>query len=183
MNNKHAKNNLGFIYLIGDGCQKDIYKSIEYFEEAIKIGNDPLSTYNLAMIYFFGENKDLNRSIFLLIQIFNTFQQSHYLLILILIKKIGFVTLDSINDEIQKYDKNYKEISKILHKLIKESGIERNSLYNDLYKKIQNVYYLYNYGESVISSTDFMTAYNDKIVENPVKIRNSQNALYLGFDI
>lgn len=52
-----AKNNLGIIYKVGDGCDMNISRSIEYLTEAVKYNNDPLACYNLARIHFFEKNE------------------------------------------------------------------------------------------------------------------------------
>lgn len=62
-NNDMAKafsmNNLGSMFLLGEGVRKDIDKALEYFQRSAELGNDT-AMLNLGLLYFNGELVDRN---------------------------------------------------------------------------------------------------------------------------
>ena len=44
--NQYAKNNLGVIYKTGKGVTENVYRAIEYFEEAIREKNELVSMFS-----------------------------------------------------------------------------------------------------------------------------------------
>lgn len=62
-NNDMAKafsmNNLGSMFLLGEGVRKDIDKALDYFERSAELGNDT-AMLNLGLLYFNGELIDRN---------------------------------------------------------------------------------------------------------------------------
>ncbi|KAK8872225.1 hypothetical protein M9Y10_007990 [Tritrichomonas musculus] len=60
LNNQYAQNNLGVIYMNGDNVTTSISDAIHYFEMAIKHKFDTFSILNIARIYYFGKNIEIN---------------------------------------------------------------------------------------------------------------------------
>lgn len=62
-NNDMAKsfsmNNLGSMFILGEGVRKDIDKALEYFQRSAELGNDT-AMLNLGLLYFNGELVDRN---------------------------------------------------------------------------------------------------------------------------
>lgn len=137
----YAKNNLGIIYKNGFGTEvkANIGKAMEYFEDAIKIGNDSIAKYNLANIYLYDIN-DINKSIDLLIDSYNECSRSIILLSLALIKKHGF------NLEIIQQEENIRIPNKLftaIKNIITRSNMLNKSLFLKIYEKNRKVDFLY----------------------------------------
>ncbi|KAK8840100.1 hypothetical protein M9Y10_031037 [Tritrichomonas musculus] len=116
-NNQYAKNNLGMIYKKGFGKPKSDANSIVYFQEAIQQKNDPVAMYNLAHVYFYNEdlNIDYQTIIDLLVNsYYYNFAYAILLLQLVLLKKNKYVTPQIIEDEINKVRNDMKYLIKQL---------------------------------------------------------------------
>lgn len=50
----YSMNNLGSMFLLGEGVRKDIDKALEYFQRSAELGNDT-AMLNLGLLYFNGE--------------------------------------------------------------------------------------------------------------------------------
>lgn len=53
----YSMNNLGSMFLLGEGVRKDIDKALEYFQKSAELGNDT-AMLNLGLLYFNGELVD-----------------------------------------------------------------------------------------------------------------------------
>ena len=143
LNNSHAKNNLGIIYLKGINVQKNIDKAIEYFKEAIKINQDDLALFNLAHLYLFENNMEieLKKIVDLLIKpINNNLICAIQLLNYAIIKQFLGLEFTTIKNELEKI--NIKLSSKIFQAVINQSRFESNqSMYNFI--KNASLFYIY----------------------------------------
>lgn len=57
MSKAYSMNNLGSMFLLGEGVIKDIDKALEYFQRSAELGNDT-AMLNLGLLYFNGELVD-----------------------------------------------------------------------------------------------------------------------------
>ena len=185
-NNEYAKNNLGIIYKNGfeNKVNKNLSLAKEYFEEAIRQKNDPLSMFNLANIYL-DENKN-DKAVDLLIKSINKgFVPPIVILYYLLSKNCDVVDVVSIENQLCKFNDDWKSFAP---KLI--------DLYNENWKRFINdnhkLELVYNY----LRSADFL--YIDRLsvplekLENDSKISSLKtrkkvpeinNAFYEGFGI
>ena len=177
-NNRFSKNNLGVIYKRGDGVEKNISNAIIFFEEALRVKNDPISSYNLAHIYFYGEdvNADFEKSMVLLLKSFDNyfFIPNIILLSLIIVKKANLISLEQIRNEINHYNCNKaEELCLVVFRFIQIYRLEDSVYYDDLYFKYIDINFLYNiYLQPVISEKNKSNVFTDVDFSNKIKTIN-----------
>ncbi|KAK8843573.1 hypothetical protein M9Y10_024630 [Tritrichomonas musculus] len=170
-NINYAKNNLGIIYKhgYGESAPKRLGSAIEYFEEAIRQGNDYLSMYNLAHIYIYEENinQDINKLIDLLIKSSEKFDPSFFLLCIILIKQnISYKDVIKNND---------------LAKKISRKIVEIGSKFEVIYDYLKDKDYIYNlFLQPVLTSELNNIKFNDANPKYP-NAKDISNEFYDGF--
>lgn len=109
--NNYAKNNLSIFYKHGHKeINKNISLSKEYFKEAIKQMNDPVSMYNLANIWLdeAEPDDDCQNSLEMLVR-----SASQRLLCLVLMLKHEPFNLDVVKNEFKKYGKEHEYFAQV----------------------------------------------------------------------
>lgn len=138
--------------------------------------------YNLARIYYFGDdvNVDIKKSISLLIKSSSQFYQSKLLLFLILIKDLDVISVDSINDELKKYDFDMLQLAYDLYIIFSENGMKELSVSDPfLLENFRFFDYFYSNIYTYSSSDLFLNPYK----ENDQIIPNINDEFYKGFGI
>ena len=178
-NIEFAKNNLGVIYRHGYGkTEGRTGNAIVYFEEAIRQKNDILSMYNLAHIYIY-DDQDINKSIELLIRSSNIFDQSLYLLSIVVMKQFGFdVTL--IQQEIQQRTEESSKLSTRVIQIIYEYELFEKSNLEYYYELFRNREFLYDFSLRAVLLSDLENA-NKKDVPKYPRIKDISAVFYEGF--
>ncbi|KAK8835991.1 hypothetical protein M9Y10_040188 [Tritrichomonas musculus] len=140
--NNFAKNNLGVI--IKNGC-KDIKKNIalakEYFNEAIKQKNDPLSMYNLSNILLDERNSDPNLKSpieLLVLSASQMFYPSIILLCHVLKSEHGSINIEIFKNEFKKYNHENEKIAEFIY--FRFELFKSNILYADTYEYLYKVF-------------------------------------------
>ena len=188
-NNNYAKNNLAIIYKNGIGIDKNIWYSIELLKESIHQKNDEVSMYNLSHIYIYEETGENNfdEAIKLLIKSSKKFDQSIYLLSILLIKKYKKVTFEQIETEIKKFESNNEsEIIAIVYNVynfIVETNMEQPDNFRYIYQLYKNIDFMYSVLYLPEETVDLMNK-KTEINEEELDTRcNINNDFYEGFGI
>ena len=157
VDDQYSKNNLGIIY------KHFQYKKspVEYFEEAIRKGNDPVSMYNLGHIYFYGEKviANLEKSIDLLIRSsLRDFHPSTALLSLVLIKKITGKKLnrEKIQEEIGKNGQKTGNLASEVIDIILMNDLDNEIIYNYFYEQYKTIDFTYNFFQEPMVAGEFL---------------------------
>ena len=174
INNNFAKNNLGVIYK--SGANKNIPNAISYFTEAIKQKNDELAMYNLARLVYY-ENGNFEKAVLLLLMSLNMFPPSFDLLCILLIKKLGFITLEKIRDELKNYGDDHDELARNLYSNIKYKTFEHHLIFEYLFQLYSELDFYYDSFQNYRSVKEKRNSYE---VE-PKNIQNINDLFYEGF--
>ena len=156
-NDQYAKNNLAIIYKNGyEKIQCNTSSAIEYLIEAIHQKNDFLAKYNLANILMYdeGQNKNLDKSLELLISSSYHFIHSKILICLLLVKIYGF-NLEIIKKVIKQKTDELNELSMQICQIAIDLQIYNKSSFEKLYELYRDKYFLYNSILKPISVSDF----------------------------
>ena len=168
---------MAIIYKNGN-INNNIQYSIILFNEAIK-KNDVVSTYNLAHLYFYGENVEVNidKSEKLLIESAN-FLHSQNLLSLLFVKKFGFIhTVKIIEEELKLQKIESKELANEIYNHIMTKQLNDPLKYSEFYEYYRQIDCLYHYN-TIISSKIFMNSTK----KASSKRRNLTQDFYEGFN-
>lgn len=139
LNDSYAKINLGIIYKNGEGIKPNIVQSIEYFDEAIRFDKNEAARYNLAHIYFYSTEKQINKTIKLLIKPkLISIDYGFQLLCLVLIKECKPFSIENIQEVLLKiYKKCDKSIASKVYNEVISSELYYEDRYEELFEQIE----------------------------------------------
>lgn len=157
----------------GEIVEKNVNSAIEYFEEAIKGGNVYYSYYNLAKIYYFGLDVDIDidKSIYLLEKAANNN------LIPAIIVLICIASDEKIKNNCFQILKNINEASYLLFKHIFNPKKQDKALYESVIQFF-NVYDLvYPYSDQMVTDIFELLKLQHKQNADHYEIKTNSNQL------
>ncbi|KAK8841568.1 hypothetical protein M9Y10_027192 [Tritrichomonas musculus] len=123
---------------------------MELFNEAIRLENDPVSMYNLSIIYFYEKIKEnyLKKAIELLLNSYNqNFKEGAEFLCLVLVTFCEEISLEKIKEILNKFNNADDRLSYHLYHIIKTNRMEKsvsNSNYETFYEFYKTQSYMFN---------------------------------------
>ena len=194
LNNYYAKNNLGIIYKngIANEVTKNMAAAREYFQDAIRIKNDPFVIINLVKIFLFEESSENNidQAIKLLFKSLNLcFFKLNELLLLALVKKIrmkygNFVPDFYIfNEELKTVLDIPNDLSYNIFNIIKSMKLNDIIAFNQSWIFYQNYEILFDDKYEPIEKQLFESQKHIQISQEKQKLNNITKSFYDGFKL
>lgn len=138
--------------------------------------------YNLANIYFYDERikQNINKSIELLIESSNQFDQSLILLSLVLIKQFG-LEYSIFQKIIHKYTNKSSQILSEILEIINDFNLNDPFIFQQIYDSYRNELFLYEYHLEITSYLDVQKYRSNQMQVNQNKTKNINSKFYDGF--